>query len=339
MAAKSKNYLMWDENLANKARTQHKYVFVFDGQKQRTYKVLSGAENAWVPGKNKQPTLYIYIPDKRLMGLKDAVVAALKAADKSDAEIKTLLKSAYTKDNHGADYQAELQKLNEYRHSEKQSQKDKIKYGLDDIEWFIAAIKNVKEEPIDKLQKNAKVSPKGKREIFRSLLQKAQDNKQIIDVSALETSGAKIRTKSNKNTVHSDALSYIESDNVKSYRKAMEWAFGSADDHESDIESVKSRLAEKKKAAGQKVKGTTKKTTPKKVVADTSVSVQTEQNVPSSTVVVEKPAEKVADKPAAKKKQLGSPKKAALPGSKSPGAILTRGGDNFQNIPPLPKGK
>ena len=316
MATETKNYMMWDKESAGKAAKQHKYIFVSEDQKQKKYKLLSGAEKSWVPGKGKQPTNYVYLPNRRLMGLKEHVILALKNAGVSDAEIKSDMKNAYTSTNHGDDYKEELAQLSTYKENCVSNQKDRIKYGLDDMVWFVEALKDVKEEPIDKAaQKASKVSPKSKRDIFRSLYEKANTAGKIVDVSGLETVGGKLRDQPSKKggKVKSDNLN-IETDNVKNYRKAIEWIFGSAENHEADIETIKVRLAEKKKAGGKKP---AKKPTPKKVEPVTEE--------------VEAPVKKV------QKKQLGSPRKAALPGSKSPGAVNTRGGENFTSIPPLKK--
>ena len=349
MTAEQKTHLLWDGESSIKAKAQHKYIFVADGQKQRKYKLLSGADAAWNPGKNKPILAYIYVSEKRIMGLKDAVVAELKKAGQSDVDIKGWVKNAYTKDNHGEDYEAELAALNEYKKSASEQQKDRIKYGLDDLGWFIDAFKDVKEEPIDKNTKLAKASPKSKRDIFRAALQKAQDSngKQILDVSNLDSTGAKLRNKSYKNNVSSDTISYIETDNLKTYKKAIEWAFGSTDDHEADIESVKVKLAGRKKGA-KTMKGakkpvaasttsttstTTTKAEPKSEskAESKSESKTVEPVAPPTTPVSEK-----AEKPAAKKKQMGSPsRKAPLPGTRSPGAVLTKGGENFTQITPL----
>ncbi len=322
MATEPKNYMMWDKESAAKAAKQHKYIFVSEDQKLKKYKLLSGSEKSWVPGKGKQPTNYIYLPNKRLMGLKEHVTAALKAGGVSESEIKSDLKTAYTATNHGADYAAEIEKLNAYKESVTNTQKERIKHGLDDMVWFIDALKDVKEEPIDKAtQKASKVSPKSKRDIFRNLYEKANTTGKIIDVSGLETVGGKLRDQPSKKggKVKSDNL-IIETDNVKNYRKAIEWIFGSAENHEADIETVKVRLAEKKKAG-------VKKAAPKK---GAEKSVETPKAVETAEEVVAAPVKKV-------KKQLGSPRKAALPGSKSPGAVNTRGGENFTSIPPIKK--
>ena len=318
MATEPKNYMMWDKESASKAAKQHKYIFVSEDQKQKKFKLLSGADKSWAPGKGKQPTNYIYLPNRRLMGLKEHVITALKNANITDAEIKSDMKTAYSSTNHGADYQQELEQLTKYKETVVSNQKDRIKYGLDDMVWFVEALKDVKEEPIDKAsQKASKVSPKSKRDIFRTLYEKANTTGKIVDVSGLETVGGKLRDQPSKKggKVKSDSLN-IETDNVKNYRKAIEWIFGSAENHEADIETVKTRLAEKKKAGGKKP---AKKPSPKK---------------PEPEVVAE-----VAETPVKKtqKKQLGSPRKAALPGSKSPGAVNTRGGENFTSIPPIKK--
>src|SRR5690349_18172087 len=86
MSTEAKNYMTWDKESAAKAAKQHKYIFVSENQKQKKFKVLSGAEKSWNPGKGKQPTNYIYLPDRRIMGLKDHVITALKNGGVSDAE-------------------------------------------------------------------------------------------------------------------------------------------------------------------------------------------------------------------------------------------------------------
>lgn len=306
-----KTYIAWDKELATKAAKQHKYIFVSEGQTQRKFKLLSGAENAWNPKGNKEQLDYIYISALNIMGLKDDVVSAL-SEKLSDSEIKAHLKTAYTRDNHGQDYLDELERLKEYKSTESKQQKSKIKYGLEDLEWFYEAIKDVKEEPIDKAQKASKISPKSKRDLFRDLYQRAVDNNKYVNVSHLDTTGAKLKDQPAKkgNFVVSETTR-METDNLKSYRKAIEWAFGSTANHEDDIEAIRVALSEKK---GKKV---TKRATPKKEVVEE----------PSTDN--EKP-EKTEKKP--KKKMMGSPRKG-IPGSKSPGAVVTRGGDNFTPIP------
>ena len=315
MATETKNYMMWDKESAAKAAKQHKYIFVSQDQKQKKYKLLSGAEKSWVPGKGKPPTNYIYLPNRRLMGLKDHIVNALKTAGVTEAEIKTDLKNAYTSANHGADYLKELEQLSAYKESCAAGQKDRIKYGLDDMIWFVEALKDVKEEPIDKVsQKASKVSPKSKRDIFRALYEKASTTNKIVDVSGLETVGGKLRDQPSKKggKVKSDDLN-IETDNIKNYKKAIEWVFGSVENHEADIETVKSRLAEKKKGIKKPVK----------------------------TVVKTEKTETVSEVEAPKKvkKQMGSPRKNILPGSttRSPGSVSTKGGENFTAMPPIKK--
>ncbi len=304
MSTDQKNVLLWDEEYASKAAKQHKYIFVSSGQKQRKLKLLTGAQNAWYPKKDKAPVLYIYVPEKRIMGLKEDVIAVLKAAGKSESDIKRWVKEAYSKDSHGDLYQTELASLTDYKKVTTDQQKDRIKYTLKDLGWFVDAIKDVKEVPVDKstIRQN-KVSPKSQRDIFRSLYQKAVELGQILDVSQLETSGARLRPTASKTRVQSDTLP-LETDNVKNYRRAIEWHFGSTEQYEADIESIKVKLADRKKGT----KGTTKKTTPKP----------------------EAPAEQVVEK---KKKAMGSPRK----GAKSPGAVTTKGGENFTSIPPIKK--
>jgi len=304
-----KTYIAWDKELAIKAQKQHKYIFVSEGQKQRKLKLLTGADSAWNPKGNKQAFDYIYLSELRIMGLKDDVVNVL-SEHLSENEIKAHLKNAYTKTNHGQDYLDELEKLKEFKISENKLQKSKIKYGLEDLEWFYEALKDVKEEPIDKAQKASKVSPKSKRDLFRDLYQKAVENNKYINVSHVDTTGAKLKDQLTKkgNFVHSETTR-METDNLKSYRRAIEWAFGSTANHEDDIEAIRVALSEKK---GKKI---TKKATPKREEPETD----------------DKPEEK---KP--KKKMMGSPRKG-IPGSKSPGAVVTRGGDNFTPIPAVKK--
>ena len=311
MTTEQKTYIAWDKDLASKALKQHKYIFVSENQKQRKSKLLSGAENAWNPGANKSPVLYIYVPGLQIMGLKEDVVREL-TGKYTDSEIKNYLKTAYTKANHGAEYEAELERLKVYKSDENLNHKNKIKYGLEDLEWFVEALKDVKEEPIDKLsQKASKVSPKSKRDLFRDLHQRAVSGGKYLNVSNLESTGAKLKDQPAKkgNSVYSE-LTRLETDNLKSYKKAIEWAFGSTENHEEDIESVRVALSGKK---GKKV---IKKTTPKKEI---------EEPVP------------VTEPVKSKKKQLGSPRKTGIPGSKSPGTVITRGGDNFTAIPPIKK--
>lgn len=294
-----KTFVVWDKELANKAAKQHKYIYVCKNQKQHKYKLLTGAENAWNPRTNKQSVPYIYISELRIMGLKEDVVEELKL-HYNDLEVKNHLKNAYTKTNHGEDFVAEVEKLKLYKANESTELKSKIKYGLEDLGWFVEALKDVREEPIDKLQKSSKVSPKSKRDMFRALYQKALDNGKYINVSTLDGVGAKLKDQPSKkgNFVVSE-VTKIETDSLKNYTKAIEWFFGSTEQHEEDIATIRAELANKK---GKKV---VKKTTPKK---DT-------------------------EEPKTKKKQLGSPRKNGIPGSKSPGAVMTRGGENFTPIP------
>lgn len=325
----------WDDDAITKARAQHKYAFIDDHQqKVHKFKLLSGSTNAWNPSKGKAPTLYCYLPEKRLMGLREPLINFLKSQGCTDAEIKTLFKSAYTRDSQSPEYVSELEALNAYRSADSAQKKDKIKYGLDDLAWFMDALKDAKEEPINKTYKASKASPKSKREIFKALFDKAQSSGQIIDVSNLDTSGAKLRTKSNKSSVHADDLTFMETDNLKPYKKAIEWAFGSTDGHEAEIESIKTKLAEKKKG-GNKQKGIKK---PAKESGSSDKSVTDKKSEAESTSVAAVPLEAaiITEKPT-KKKQMGSPRKAALPGTRSPGAVTTKGGDNFSQIPPLSK--
>lgn len=295
--------LVWDKENSQKASAQNKFIFVAPNQKFKKYKLLSGAEKAWTLSKTKEELNYIYIPspDVRLMGVKEHVVSVLKEHGFTDNEIKNLLKTAYTRENHSTGYKEELERLSVYQKSEEEKTKNKIHYTLADLEWFIDAIKDVKEEPIDNPNKGNKVTPKSKRDIFRLLWDKAQTNGKYVDVSLLDTTGAKLRdgpsVKGGK--VHSDLLK-LETDNLKNYKKAIEWIYGSTEQHEADIELIKSKLFEKKNL---------KTPTPKK-------EVKTEPT---------------------KKKGMGSPRKAIIPGSKSPGALHSKGGDNFAPIPALPK--
>lgn len=301
-----KTFIAWDKELASKAAKQHKYIYVSENNTQRKFKLLSGAENAWNPGSNKPVVPYIYISELSIMGLKEDVVKVL--SDKfTESEINGFLKSAYTSTNHGKDYTEELEKLKVYKSTTLKDKKNKIRYGLEDLAWFFDALKDVKEEPIDKLSdKNSKISPKSKRDIFRALYNKAVEQNKFVNVSKLDTTGARARDQptAKGNTVCSE-LTRIESNNVKNYKKAIEWAFGSTTEYEADIEQMRASLGDKK--VGKKpVKAVTPPQTPKEEVKN-------------------------------KKKQLGSPRKSGVPGSKSPGAVVTRGGDNFTPIPTLKK--
>lgn len=300
----------WNKENSQKAAEQHKYIFVAPNQKQKKCKLLTGADKAWKASKTKEELNYIYVPstDVRVMGTRDNVINALKEGGFSENEIKNLLKTAYTRENHGAAYDEELAKLEAYKASEAQKTKEKIHYTLNDLEWFVDALKDVKEEPVDNGAKANKVTPKSKRDLFRALWDKIQGTKKILNVSQLDGTGAKIRDNPTIKgaTVQSDTLP-LETDNVKNYKKAIEWIFGSTEQHEADIESIKSKLAEKKKPPLKDTKEETKEPV---------------KEVPKREV---------------KKKPMGSPRKAAIPGSKSPGAIHSKGGDNFNPIPPLPK--
>lgn len=307
----------WDKENSQKAASQHKYIFVTPNQKQKKFKVLSGADKAWIASKTKEEQNYIYIPsaDIRVMGTKENVTSALKEGGFSDNEIKNLLKTAYTRENHGTAYNEELQRLTAYKKLEDEKVKEKIHYTLADLEWFVDALKDVKEEPIDNGSKTAKITPKSKRDLFRAQWDKIQGTKKILDVSLLDTTGAKARDAPSKGKVQSDTLQ-LETDNVKNYKKAIEWIFGSTEQHEADIESIKGKLGDKKK--------------PVKDVKDVK-DVKEETKEPVKEVVKEAPKKEV------KKKPMGSPRKAIIPGSKSPGAIHSKGGDNFNPIPALPK--
>lgn len=272
-----KKCVLWNRDLATKAKNQHKYIFVHKNQKQRKMKVLTGAMKAWYPP-NKQPILYVYLSDLRLMGLEEDVVDFLTKESFSEKEIKTHLATAYSIDHHGDQFNHELELIKEYQAQENKTQKDKIKYTLEDMIWFAEHLKDVKEEPIDKIHK-ALNSPKSKRDLCRDLYEKVKlTPSSWLNVSHLDTTGGKIRDTPTKKSVQSATLQ-LETDNLKNYRKAIEWLFGSTENYETDIEQVKNLLNKKK--------------TPKK---------------------------------------LGSPKKF-----KSPGAITTRGGENFVAIPPLKK--
>lgn len=301
MATETKTVTLWDKETMLKASQQHKYVYVFAGQKQKKFKLLTGADKAWKSGKNKPVIPYVYLSELKIMGLKEDVTQELKNQGMSDLDIKNHFKSAYTKDHHGDDYKAEIERLKTYQKSVESNFHDHIKYGLEDLEWFVEALKDVKEEPIDSTAtKASRVSPKSKRDLFVELYKKAQESHKVVDVSTLEGVGAKLRDQATKkgNKVYNEELN-METDNIRTYKKAIEWIFGSLTDHEEHIETMKTALAEKKKGV--------KKT-------DTTAAVKTEQP---------------------KKKQLGSPRKQALPGSKSPGAIKVTGGENFTAIPVL----
>lgn len=288
---------VWNKDYNQKAAKQQKYIFVSPNQKQNKFKVLTGAYKAWNSGKDE--VNYIYLPqqDLRLMGLRDNVVAKLKEYGLSENDIKNALKGAYTRENHGNAYLEEKERVKAYKTGEKESNKNKIKYHLEDLDWFVEDLKNIKEQPIVSANvKNVKVSPKSKRDIFRTLWEKIQGTTKILDVSLLDTSGAKIRDAPSKSgKVKSDVLA-IETDNIKNYKKAIEWIFGSAEEYKDEIEIIKTKLADKKKP----------------IVKDT-------------TTKKEEPA---------KKKVLGSPRRAL---SKSPGALQSKGGENFTQIPPIPK--
>lgn len=299
MSTEPKVVTLWDKETMNKAAQQHKYIFVAAGQKQKKYKLLTGAEKAWRPNKNKPVIPYVYLSDLRLMGLKDDVVEELKKNNFSEQDIKIHFKKAYTKEQHGEAYLQELEALKAYRKSLADSANEGIKYGLEDLEWFISALKDCKEEPSHTLTKVSKVTPKSKRDLFLEQVQKAKETNKIIDVSTLETVGAKLRDQPTKkgHKVFNQELN-METDNIKSYKKAIEWIYGSLTGYEDNIESVKSALADKKRPGQKKVE-------PKTEVTE-------------------------------KKKQMGSPRKQLLP-NKSPGAIRVTGGENFTSIPPLKK--
>lgn len=298
---------LWDKETQAKAAKQHKYVYVSAGQKQKKYKLLSGAEKAWKATKNQPIVPYVYLSDLKIMGLQKDVQDVLKTEGLSDNEIKAHFKNAYTMENHGDDYKNELEALKAYKKSVELTNQDHIKYGLEDLEWFVEALKDVKEEPIDSQPRvNNKVLPKSKRDLFLESYQKGKDSSKIVDVSTLETSGAKLRDQATKkgNKVYNEELN-LETDNIKSYKKAIEWIHGSTTDYEENIDQMKTLLADKKK--GKKPE--------KKSVEPKPVDVKMEE----------------------KKKQIGSPRKMQQPVSKSPGAIKVIGGDNFSSIPPLKK--
>src|SRR5690349_18801798 len=102
--------MMWTDELAGKAAQKHIYIWVYADQKQRKYKLLSGAEGAWSRGLNT-----IFIPSLRLTGLEEDVRCQLRQMGKSDDAIDMIVSTAYTKENHGDDYQKELKQLLAYR--------------------------------------------------------------------------------------------------------------------------------------------------------------------------------------------------------------------------------
>lgn len=304
MPTEQKNTLLWDKETQSKAAKQHKYVYVSANQKQKKYKLLSGAEKAWKPSKNKPIVPYVYLSELKIMGLQKDNQDELKKAGLSDNEIKAHFKNAYTIDNHGDDYKKELDDLKAYRKTVESTHQNYIKYGLEDLEWFVEALKDVKEEPVDTTIKLNKVEPKSKRDLFLEQYQKGKDTSKVVDVSTLETSGAKLReqptTKGHK--VYNEELK-LETDNIKSYKKAIEWIHGSTQGFEENIDNMKLLLADKKKG---------KKVEKKDVTKVTDVKLEE------------------------KKKQIGSPRKQQQV-SKSPGAIKTTGGENFTSIPTLKK--
>jgi hypothetical protein len=307
MSTEPKIITLWDKETMEKAQKQHKYVYVSAGQKQKKFKLLTGAEKAWKPTQNKPLVPYVYLSELKIMGLKEDVTEELKRRGLSDNEIKAHFKTAYTKDNHGDDYKAEIEQLKAYRKTIEANRHDDIKFGLEDLEWFVEALKEVKEEPIENAALKAnKATPQSKRDLFLALYQKGKETQKIVDVSTLEGVGAKLRDQPSKkgNKVYNEELN-METDNIKTYKKAIEWIFGSLTEHEANIDSVKTALSERKRTGGHK---------------------KTEKK--------DKPVESKKEQP---KKQLGSPRKQALPGSKSPGAIRVTGGDNFTSIPPLNK--
>ena len=91
MATEQKNYMMWDKESEKKARKQHKYIYVTSDQKQRKYKLLSGADKAWNPKKGRECVEYVYVPDLRIMGTMDNIMEALKNSKFTDAEIKNYI--------------------------------------------------------------------------------------------------------------------------------------------------------------------------------------------------------------------------------------------------------
>lgn len=309
--AEKKPITLWNKETMAKAALQHKYIFVSANQKQKKYKILSGSEKAWNPKQNKPELNYIYISELRIMGLQEDVVNELKLHEYTDDEIKNFVKSAYTKDNHGAEYYEEIKKATSYKKSLSEANHENIKYGLEDLDWFVEALKDAKEEPIDKVSnKINKIVPKSRRDIFRDLYDRCKQNKKIVDVSGLETVGAKARDQPTKKgyKVYSEKFN-IETDNIKNYKKAIEWIHGSVNGYEDDIENMKTLLAEKKKGTkSSKPAGTNKST-----------------------------GEPNGKKSVSKKKNsmLGSPRKQGLPNSKSPGAIKVTGGDNFTPIPKM----
>src|SRR5438270_6854115 len=109
MPTESKPITLWDKETMEKAKQQHKYVYVSAGQKQKKFKLLTGADKAWKQGKNRQVIPYFYLSELKIMGLKEDVTSELKARGLSDNEIKAHLKTAYTKDNHGDDYKEEIE--------------------------------------------------------------------------------------------------------------------------------------------------------------------------------------------------------------------------------------
>lgn len=287
---------VWNKDYNQKAAKQQKYIFVSPNQKQNKFKVLTGADKAWNSGKDE--INYIYLPqaDLRLMGLRDNVVEKLKEYGMNESDIKNALKGAYTKDSHGNAYLEEVNRVKAYKAGEKENNKNKIKYHLEDLDWFVEDMKNIKEEPSDSNSiKQSKVSPKSKRDLFRAQWEKIQGTTKILDVSLLDTSGAKQRDNFSKSGKVQSTTLALETDNIKNFKKAIEWIFGSSEEHKDEIETIKTKLADRKKPITK-----------------------------DSAVKKEEPS----------KKKMGSPRRAV---SKSPGALQSKGGDNFTQIPPIPK--
>lgn len=290
----------WNKDYNQKAAKEHKYIFVSSNQTENKkvlnkFKVLTGADKAWNSG--NEHTNYIYLPqaDYRLMGLRDDVVEKLKTYGLNEADIKGALKGAYTKDSHGNAYLEEINRVKAYKAGKKETDKSKIKYHLEDLDWFVEDMKNIKEEPSDNNSsiKQVKVSPKSKRDIFRTLWEKIQGTSKILDVSLLDTSGAKTRDAFSKSGKVSSTTLPIETDNIKNFKKAIEWIFGSVEEHKDEIETIKTKLADKKKP----------------ITKETAV----------------------------KKDELKKKPNVKNTSTKSPGALQSKGGDNFTQIPPIPK--
>lgn len=245
--------LRWSEEARNRAAEKHSFIRVTEvPSKPLAYRHLSGAARKWTsddPNENSS----IFHLGTRITGTPTAVVAALRGAKMSDAEIQKVLDNSITANNYqttmAAAYQNEIA-----AHKRAREAADKpIGYNLDAINWFSDNIQLATVAKKSGYQKStATATARPASSIGEMLVQKIKALREgkVLDVSGLNLlsgkgtrSAPKPGQQSRSGKFGSDRLKMVSND-LEKYRRAVEFIYGEQGlrDYADDIKYVSERL-------------------------------------------------------------------------------------------------